>query len=52
MRLEHVQPPEDGTLVVRGSAPDEAAGLLVDDEFERLGVPAIALVRLKSRVDQ
>lgn len=46
VRLEHVHPPEDGALVVRRPAPDQLPALLVDDELERLRVPAVALQSL------
>lgn len=46
MRIEHVQPAEDGALIVRRSAPNELTRFRVDDELERLGVPSIALVGL------
>lgn len=46
MRLQDVDPAEYRALVVARAATDESAGLLVDGQHERLGVPSVALQRL------
>ena len=47
MRLEDVEPTQDRALVVGRPATDKTARLLVNDQCEGLGVPAIALKGLK-----
>jgi hypothetical protein len=42
MYVEDVDPSEDGTFVVAGSASDELTGGLVDGESDRIDIPAIA----------
>ena len=50
--FEHVEPAQDGSLVVCRAAADEAAGLLVDDQREGLGVPSVALGCLEKIVNK
>ena len=47
VRLEDVQPAHDRTLVVRGPTTEHLASVLVKDQLERVGVPAIADVCLR-----
>jgi hypothetical protein len=42
MYVEDIDPSEDGSFVVAGSASDELTGALVDGESERISVLAIA----------
>ena len=46
--LKDVEPSQDGTLVVRGTAPDELA-VIGDGQSERIGVPSVALKGLDSK---
>ena len=50
--FEHVEPAQDGSLVVCRAAADEAASLLVDDQREGLGVPSVALGCLEKMVSK
>ena len=47
VRLEDVEPAEDGALVVGRAAADEAASLFVDDKRKGLRVPSVALLCLQ-----